>query len=81
MSRTTLDIDKPVLDEVKQLQQREGKSLGQVVSRLLAEALALPENKDTSPAALQWTAKPMGSRIDLADKEALFAALDEEHKR
>ncbi len=40
-----------------------------------------PENKSTSPAALQWIAKPMGSRIDLADKDALFAALDEEHRR
>lgn len=37
--RTTLDIDEPVLRELKQLQTKEGKSLGRLVSNLLARAL------------------------------------------
>jgi hypothetical protein len=32
--RTTLDIDDPVLKEIKRLQRREGKSLGRLVSDL-----------------------------------------------
>ena len=36
--RTTLDIDDPVLRELKELQTREGKSLGRLVSDLLARA-------------------------------------------
>ena len=80
MSRTTLDIDKPLLDEVKRIQQRERRSLGQVVSRLLAEALA-SRRRDEPPSDLEWTSKPMGARIDLLDKDALYAILDESESR
>jgi hypothetical protein len=38
--RTTLDIDDPILRDLKRLQQREGKSLGRLVSDLLAQSLA-----------------------------------------
>jgi hypothetical protein len=38
--RTTLDIDDLVLREVKAIHEREGRSIGAVVSELLAEALA-----------------------------------------
>ena len=43
--RTTLDIDDPVLRELKQLQTKEGKSLGRLVSDLLARAL----KEDSAP--------------------------------
>ncbi|MGB3563531.1 MAG: antitoxin [Thermoanaerobaculia bacterium] len=76
MSRTTLDIDSPVLDEVKRIQRREGRSLGQVVSRLLADALASRQRGEPK-AELEWTRMSMGARIDLADKDALYALLDE----
>lgn len=73
--RTTLDIDNPVLRELKQLQVKEGKSLGRLVSDLLAQAL----KTDATPAAASppvWIAKPMGARVNLADKEAVYRALD-----
>ena len=38
--RTTIDIDDPILKDLKRLQKREGKSLGRLVSDLLAQALA-----------------------------------------
>ena len=76
MTRTTLDIDKPLLDEVKRIQRRERRSLGQVVSGLLAEALA-SRRREQPPRGLEWTAKPMGARIQLADKNALYAILDD----
>jgi hypothetical protein len=74
MMRTTLDIEEPVLKELRAIQKREGGSLGALVSRLLARAIALqgrPAKK-----AFRWTARPMKARVDLADKEALYAILD-----
>lgn len=37
--RTTLDLEKPVLDGLKKLQKLEKVSLGEIASRLRAEAL------------------------------------------
>lgn len=75
MPRTTLDIDATVLRELKRRQQREGKSLGQLASELLAVSLAADAPTD-APAPLAWTTRSMGSRVDLDDKDALHAALD-----
>jgi hypothetical protein len=75
--RTTLDIEDPVLEELRILGKRDGRSLGQVASRLLAEALAA-KNLHVKPAGkLHWISRPMRARVDLADKEAVFAILDE----
>ena len=68
--RTTVDIDAPILRELKALQAREGKSMGRLVSHLLARALkhgAVPSKVQSR----DWIAKPMGVRLDLTDKEAL----------
>jgi hypothetical protein len=79
MPRTTLDIDAPLLAELKKLQKERRRSLGKIVSRLPAEALA---RKRTAPAAarLRWVSRPMGARVDLADKEAVHGALDRRDK-
>ncbi len=77
MPRTTVDIDAPVLKELKSLQRRERRSLGQLISQLLAEALA----RRKTPAKAQpfrWMSKPMRALIDLADKEAVYSSLDED---
>jgi hypothetical protein len=73
--RTTIDIEAPVLNEVRELQKREGGTLGALVSRLLAEALARRPRRPIRP-AFAWTARPMGARVDLADKEAVYAIVD-----
>jgi hypothetical protein len=73
--RTTVDIEAPVMKELRELQKREGGTLGGLVSRLLAEALARRPRRKAKP-ALEWTARPMGARVDLADKEAVYAILD-----
>ena len=73
--RTTLDIDDPVLRELKRLQAKEGKSLGRLVSDLLARALK--ENAaSTAVPPPTWIAKAMGARVNLSDKEAVYRALD-----
>jgi len=40
--RTTLDIDTPVLDAVKELARREGRTAGAVASDLIRRALSQP---------------------------------------
>jgi hypothetical protein len=72
MPRTTLDIDAPILDEVRALQEKEGRAMGKIVSELLAEALARRNGPREAP-RLTWTSRPMRARVDLADKEALYA--------
>ncbi|MDD9961884.1 MAG: antitoxin [Gammaproteobacteria bacterium] len=73
--RTTLDIDGPILRELKKRQTKEGKSLGRLVSDLLARAL----QEEAAPAdgpQPAWIAKPMGARVNLSDKEAVYRLLD-----
>ena len=76
--RTTIDIDDPILKDLKRLQRREGKSLGRLVSDLLAQALAAqPRGSQPTAAAFRWIARPMRARVDLADKHALLDAMDD----
>lgn len=75
MARTTLDIDTPVLKELKKLQKEQGRSLGKIASQLLAEALARRKAVRLPP-TLHWVSRPMHARVDLDDKEALYAVLD-----
>ena len=77
MSRTTVDIEDPILDEVKRNAAAEGLSLGKAVSRLLAEALASHRVTTNGAPSFRWHTAAMGARVDLADKEALYSALDE----
>lgn len=75
MPRTTLDIDKTVLLELKQRQRRENKSLGELASELLASAMA----SDPAPAEqppIEWKTQAMDAIVDLTDKDALYTALD-----
>lgn len=74
MARTTLDLDDAVLRELRRRRQREGKPLGVIASELLAQALAQrsPDRRDFA-----WTARAMGARVDVADKDAVWAVLDQ----
>jgi hypothetical protein len=75
MPRTTLDIDGSILKELRALQEKEGRSMGRIVSELLAEALARRKRPCEAP-QLAWVSRPMRALVDLSDKEALYAALD-----
>ena len=77
MPRTTLDIDGPILRDLKKLQKREKKPLGRIVSDLLA--LALRREKAPPAVPFRWTARSMGAPlVDLGDTDALWAALTAE---
>ncbi|HXE25774.1 MAG TPA: hypothetical protein VN637_12875 [Roseiarcus sp.] len=73
--RTTLDIDAPILKEVKALHEREGRSMGAIASELIAEALARRRSPRPAP-PFRWTSRDMKSQVDLSDKEAVYAVLD-----
>jgi hypothetical protein len=77
--RTTLDIDDPILREVKALHEREGRSMGAVVSELLAEALTRRRSSRARP-SFRWTSRDMKALLDLSDKEAVYAALDADRR-
>lgn len=73
MPRTTVDIDASVLHELKKRQKRDRKPLGQLISELVASALAADEQ---SAPEFTWVAKDLRPRVDLEDKEAVSAILD-----
>ena len=76
--RTTIDLDEPVLRELKRVQKVEGKSLGRLVSDLLAQALCARMVKATARPSLHWVSQPMGPRVELADKDAIYALMERE---
>ena len=75
MPRTTIDLDAGVLRELKRRKGRDGRSLGQLISELLATALAASDK--TPRTSFAWHSADMGARLDLDDKEALRRALDD----
>ena len=74
--RTTVNIDDPILKELKKLQKKRGKSLGRLISDLLAEALRNYGTQREGSVPPVWISRPMNARLDLDDKEALYAALE-----
>jgi hypothetical protein len=77
--RTTLDIDDPILREVKTIHEKEGRSIGAIVSELLADALARRRTPRTRP-AFRWVSRAMRAKVDLADKDAVYGVLDAERR-
>jgi hypothetical protein len=80
MPRTTLNLDAPILRDLKRLQKREGKSLGRLVSDLLAQALQQGRSDQMPGPAFHWHSQPLEPRVDLGDKEAIRALLDRDDR-
>ena len=76
MARTTLDIDTPLLKDLKRLQKKNKKSLGRLVSDLLVEALAKHRPTRRRAPVFTWASQDMKPLVDITDKEALYAVLD-----
>jgi len=76
--RTTVDIDDPILKDLKKIQEKDGKSLGRLISDLLAQAIGERKSSKVSAQPARWISKAMGARIDLSDREALYAAMERE---
>ena len=76
MPRTTVDIDASVLRELKKRQLRERKTLGQLISELLAKAID-SENETTAARPFSWVTKDLEPRVEIEDKDALWSVPDE----
>jgi hypothetical protein len=74
MARTTLDLEDGVLRELRRLREAEGRPMGAIASELLARALE--ERGDHEIGDLRWVARPMEARVDLEDRDAVWAVLD-----
>ena len=77
--RTTINIDNPILREVKKVAEKRGLTVGRVVSDLLADALhdvgrAAPQGGDSEP--FRFITKRMGSLVDIDDVAAVLDAVD-----
>jgi hypothetical protein len=62
--RTTIDIDDPILKEVKKLRKTEGKSLGRLISNLLAQALQARKASGPKHKQPRWISRGMGACLD-----------------
>ncbi len=80
MPRTTVDIEAPLLKEIKRLQKAEGLSMSRLISRLLADALTRRRDAGQADKPLRWIARDMKPLVDLADKEAVYAVLDRDRR-
>ena len=72
--RTTIDIDDSILKQLKDIQARDGRSRGRLVSDLLAQALAAEVKEGAPPQPFSWISSPGPLLIDICDKEALYGA-------
>ena len=75
MARTTVDIETPILEEIRRFQKKDGRTLSRIISQLLAEALVNKKAKTTLP-TIKWTSRPMKALITLSDKDTLYRILD-----
>jgi hypothetical protein len=75
MPRTTVDIDAQVLRDLKDRQALEGKTLGALISELLAASLRAEPEPPAKP--FTWNTAKMRARVDLTDKDAVFRALED----
>lgn len=71
-----MTIDGSVLRALKRRAREEQKSLGQVISEIVAAALEGGEEA-RRVASVRWRSRPMEAKVDLEDKEAVREALGE----
>lgn len=77
MTRTTLDLDPTVLEQLRARAAAERKSMGQLASERLAVSLEQEVPAELPP--LRWVRKDMGEfKVDIDDKDALWEFLDSE---
>lgn len=81
MARTTLDIDTPVLKDLKRLQREQKKSLGRLVSDLLMQALAAQRRARRPAPAFSWHSQDMTARVDISDRDTLYDVIDPKRVR
>lgn len=77
--RTTIDLDPVVLEQLRARQRKEGRTLGSLVSELLAGALRESGSPDHAEEFV-WATADLGARVDLEDKDAVARALGDDSR-
>lgn len=72
-----MTIDSSVLRALKRRAREEQKSLGEVISEIVAPALEAGE-RGREAANVRWRSRAMDAKVDLEDKEAVREALGEQ---
>ncbi|MET0556880.1 MAG: hypothetical protein ABW221_27825 [Vicinamibacteria bacterium] len=62
-----------MLEELREIQRRDGGTLGAIVSRLLAQELVRGSKR--ASVAFSWTARPMEAIVDLTYKDRVHSIL------
>jgi len=77
--RTTLDIEDPVLDAVKELARRQGKTAGAVASDLMRRALSQPPSTGVQEPKPRYGFRPFPAtgNDDLVTNEQVNRLRDE----
>ena len=78
MNRTTLSLDPPLLKKLKSISHEEDVTLRRLVEELLLRGLEARRKNTRKAPVWAWKTHPMGAKIDLTDKEALYAILDKD---
>ena len=79
MSRTTLDIDAQVIEELKHMAAEQRDSMSKVANRLLRDALQRERARGVAESSLRWNVVPDGtpaSGFDPATRD-YFDLIDE----
>lgn len=74
MPRTIVDIDASVLRELRRRSCEQGKSMGRLISELLAKLLEDEARAEDRP--FHWYSQAMVPRVDFEDKGPLNEILD-----
>jgi len=75
MKRTTLILEDACMDAVRDLAQREGRTMSQLVNELIAEGLLRRQQPNPSP--FQLPSFDMGvPGVNLADRDALESVME-----
>ncbi len=73
--RISIDIPISIMEELKRIQTKEGVTLDELVTGLLAEGIQARYAAQTG-SELAWKSQSMRARVDLTDKEAVYAIID-----
>jgi hypothetical protein len=75
--RTTITIDIPLFRKIRQMSQREHKTITQVIHELISRGMNTRHQRASIPSPFnEWRSIKSGALIDYNDKEALYRALD-----
>lgn len=74
--KATIELDESVMAQLERLRKEQGTSLSQLIADLLNQALKqrpVPDENDHAP---RWISREMHARVDIADRDAVWAAME-----